>query len=231
MGRGRTFFGILISAVYLIWIALLILPKLSAISGLALNEIGDFFAGVFGPLAFLWLVLGYFQQGAELRQNNEALRLQAEELRNAVEQQKELVAVTREQVTIEMENIQQARAAMAAQVRPLFVVGSGGGSHSGNSHEMGFTLTNLGAPVTDVSVIFEGAMSSISTHINALDTKSVRQFKFGFNGDGSDIGSTMIVRYMDSNGGRGEYRYYIWAELVDNRPALKFITPVDQEGA
>ena len=32
---------------------------------LKLNEIGDLSAGIFGPVAFLWLVLGYIQQGKE----------------------------------------------------------------------------------------------------------------------------------------------------------------------
>lgn len=49
---------------------------------LKLNELGDFLAGTFGPIAFLWLVLGFLQQGRELR-------LQAEELRNSVQQQTE----------------------------------------------------------------------------------------------------------------------------------------------
>jgi hypothetical protein len=57
---------------------------------LSLNEKGDFLAGLFAPVAFLWLVLGYRQQGKELQQNTEALRMQAEELqhtRKAVELQ------------------------------------------------------------------------------------------------------------------------------------------------
>jgi hypothetical protein len=52
---------------------------------LALNGWGDWAAGTFAPLAFLWLVLGYFQQGEELR-------LQARELRNSVDQQKDLAS-------------------------------------------------------------------------------------------------------------------------------------------
>ena len=55
------------------------------------NEWGDYFAGIFAPLAFLWLVLGYLQQGEELR-------LQAEELRNSVEQQAEIARVARDQL-------------------------------------------------------------------------------------------------------------------------------------
>lgn len=44
---------------------------------LSLNNLGDFLAGVFSPLALLWLVLGYRQQGRELR-------LQANELSRTV---------------------------------------------------------------------------------------------------------------------------------------------------
>lgn len=52
------------------------------------NNFGDFWAGTFAPLAFWWLVLGYFQQGIELRQNVEALKRQSEETGKLVEQAK-----------------------------------------------------------------------------------------------------------------------------------------------
>ena len=58
------------------------------------NEIGDFLAGFFSPIALMWLVFGYFQQGEELRLNTEAIKLQVKELNLSVEQQKELVKVT-----------------------------------------------------------------------------------------------------------------------------------------
>ncbi len=51
-----------------------------------LNELGDFLAGFLSPLFFFWLVIGYFQQGEELRQNTEALRQQSQELKRAAEQ-------------------------------------------------------------------------------------------------------------------------------------------------
>jgi len=43
------------------------------------NNFGDFWSGTFAPLAFWWLVLGYFQQGIELRQNVAALEQQSKE--------------------------------------------------------------------------------------------------------------------------------------------------------
>ncbi|WP_425878803.1 hypothetical protein [Acinetobacter sp. TWP2-2-3] len=45
-----------------------------------LNEFGDFIAGAFAPLAFFWLVRGFYQQGKGLEQNSEALKMQAVEL-------------------------------------------------------------------------------------------------------------------------------------------------------
>ena len=62
------------------------------------NELGDFLAGSFAPLAFLFLYLGYKQQGEELKQNTKALNLQAEELKNSVEQQKELVKIQQQEL-------------------------------------------------------------------------------------------------------------------------------------
>ncbi|MDV4263329.1 hypothetical protein ACG9XY_12440 [Acinetobacter seifertii] len=58
-----------------------------------LNEVGDFLAGVFAPLAFLFLYLGYSQQGKEMQQNTAALKLQAIELKNSVNEQKRLIKI------------------------------------------------------------------------------------------------------------------------------------------
>ena len=50
------------------------------------DELGGFLEGSFAPLAFLWLVIGYFLQREELRQNTDALRAQAREIQLSVEQ-------------------------------------------------------------------------------------------------------------------------------------------------
>lgn len=64
-------------------------------SPMSLNELGDFLAGVFAPIAFLFLYLGYKQnseslkiQSEELRASTEALTLQVSEMKESVEQQK-----------------------------------------------------------------------------------------------------------------------------------------------
>ena len=57
-----------------------------------LNELGDFLAGVFTPLAFFWLVYGYLLQSKELRLQREELAL----TRKQLDKQTELL---QEQVT------------------------------------------------------------------------------------------------------------------------------------
>ena len=43
-------------------------------------DIGSFLEGAFAPLAFLWLVIGYFLQKKELRQNTDAMKMQFVEI-------------------------------------------------------------------------------------------------------------------------------------------------------
>lgn len=68
------------------------------------NELGDFLAGIFSPVAFFWLIYGYIQQGRQLEQNTKALeqqeralQLQIEEMKESVRQQSELVNIQRQQ--------------------------------------------------------------------------------------------------------------------------------------
>ncbi len=57
-----------------------------AFAQLPAEELGSFLEGAFAPLAFLWLVIGYFLQQQELVQNTQALRAQAEEIGRTAEQ-------------------------------------------------------------------------------------------------------------------------------------------------
>ena len=49
------------------------------------DQIGGFLEGAFAPLAFLWLVIGFFLQQRELTANNEAIRQQYHEMRRTAE--------------------------------------------------------------------------------------------------------------------------------------------------
>ncbi len=101
--RGLTWFGFVISGLYIGLVVFYVSYTWPLVTTMEPNEIGDALAGVFAPLAFLWLVLGFMQQGDELKNSVDALKLQGDELRNSVEQQRELVKVTREQLKAEAE--------------------------------------------------------------------------------------------------------------------------------
>jgi hypothetical protein len=72
-------------------------------STMELNAIGDFLAGTVSPLALIWLVAGYLQQGKELKLNTDALRDQHEVMRL---QRKEMA----EQVKLYQQMVVQAEA-------------------------------------------------------------------------------------------------------------------------
>ena len=68
-----------------IWLGLAYLYISNNISWYALGrlpaeQMGSFLEGAFAPLAFLWLVVGYFLQQKELEQNTKALQAQAKQI-------------------------------------------------------------------------------------------------------------------------------------------------------
>lgn len=70
------------------------------ISKINLNEVGDYIAGVAAPVAFLWLVKGFYQQSEQLKINNLSLAAQLQELNNSVEAQNSQAESMREQLRI-----------------------------------------------------------------------------------------------------------------------------------
>ena len=90
-------------------------------SPISLNELGDFLAGIFAPVAFLWLVLGYVQQGKQLEQNikaleqqEQALQLQIDEMKESIKQQKNVVLL-----------LNREREEAKSKVRPKIQISNG----------------------------------------------------------------------------------------------------------
>lgn len=146
MNDRRFKFGVAASAVWLIGAAALLLLKRADLASMQPNAWGDFFAGCFALLAFLWLVLGYLQQGEELRLSSDALRLQAEELQHSVEQQRQLVEVTRQQVEHERGVLEEERQQRILEMRPSMQVSNRGGNihHGDGTAAYGIEFSNAG---------------------------------------------------------------------------------------
>ena len=83
----RLSFGLLVTGV---WLALGFFYIANVVGWLGFArqsapDLGGFLEGAFAPLAFLWLVIGFFLQQRELRHNNRAIRMQYEMMRTATQ--------------------------------------------------------------------------------------------------------------------------------------------------
>lgn len=152
MTDKRYQFGLWLSISWVIGMVALLFVKSADVAAMTPNSWGDFFAGAFAPLAFLWLVLGYLQQGEELRLSTEALRLQAEELKNSVVQQRELVEVSRQQVESEREALLFERRLREDLSQPKFsVIGTGGTFRGDGVSTYSISVSNTGHDATSFS--------------------------------------------------------------------------------
>lgn len=134
-----------LTAIYVGAAILIMGSRFDELIDLKLNEIGDLSAGVFGPVAFLWLVLGYLQQGRELKLSSEALQLQAKELNNSVIQQCEMVAAQK----TSLQNYERS-------LEPLLHLDVNDAGWDGHDFYVRLTLRNTGAYCESVIVHLTG---------------------------------------------------------------------------
>ncbi|POC19456.1 hypothetical protein CRN42_13715 [Vibrio vulnificus] len=93
-------FGSLMTVIWIVFFAFLVVVKWDDAAKMNLNEWGDFLAGITAPVAFLWLIIGYFLQRVELRENTAALVEQREEMTKQAEELANLTKHLREAVQI-----------------------------------------------------------------------------------------------------------------------------------
>ena len=84
----RTWFGLVLTFAWLMlgYFYISITVGWNAFTVLPADELGNFLEGAFAPLAFLWLVIGYFIQQRELERNTEALSSQLHQIERSAEQ-------------------------------------------------------------------------------------------------------------------------------------------------
>ena len=151
MERKRAISGGFLSVMWLaVWaVAYCVAPPNKP---LQFNEWGDFLSGIVAPLAFLWLILGYMQQGEELRLNTTALKSQQRELERTAVETADLAAATRRLATATQNQVEQAE----LEARPLleFAHRSAGTRHiKAYLHNHGGTARNLRVGGTPMGVV------------------------------------------------------------------------------
>ncbi|OBY27983.1 hypothetical protein [Leisingera sp. JC1] len=140
------------------------------------NEIGDFLAGVAGPVALFWLVIGYYQQRKELQNSSDALRLQAAELASATRQHTSLARSSLEQLNFEKQKYELSEKSRLASERGKFVVSHGSCWHNGKFVEFYVDVTNLGQAVADFSFLFPAGL--IQTTSEANDNQEFAEMEY-----------------------------------------------------
>lgn len=205
MNKGLAWIGILGTGLYLALIGYLTQDRLIILRTMELNNLGDFLAGAFGPLAILWLILGFFQQGYELRQNNEALKLQADELRNSVNQQKEMVGIAGRQLEAELEKMLYDREQREKALLPNFKLAATVPTSTDKTLNAVLRLENFGSLAEEVELdvvgggigrtaaIDTGGKLEIGYQIDAVDGEYPVVLKYKYSGRSGILKYTMKV--------------------------------------
>ncbi len=193
--------GVIGTLIYVLALVVYVLVCHRAVFAMEPAEFGTFLGGIVSPLAFLWLVLGFFQQGDELRYSADALWLQGQELRHSVEQQRQLVAVNREQVDAEIAARKVAEQEAERLSKPNFVLTSMGWINSGGTRTFKFRITNSGALCSKVHLAYgEGSRS-----LAIMGTGDSIDFEFVFE-PGEEIASqAATLTSTDARGRTGSH--------------------------
>jgi hypothetical protein len=133
---------------------LIFIKQSPTVTLLASNELGDFLAGVFAPLAFMFLYLGYRQQQEGLKQNTEVLRLQVQELQENVKQQKLLQENSEENLALLKSKIESENKKELILAQPFFHISCKEFKEIENTDSLGWELeiSNSGKIARNVQV-------------------------------------------------------------------------------
>lgn len=187
--------GIGVTVAYLLALLTQIWYRLPSFYGLELNEVGDFLAGVLGPLSIFWLILSFKQQGDELK-------AQAAEMAHSVNEQKELVKVAAQQFMASIEALELQRKSVALQYAPKVIIESAIYYARGEEDFISLHAQNLGEHARNFSLIVDGeGIEAVAANSCALLDKNdnvVVEFKVLRNADFSLI--KFYVRYEDMFG-------------------------------
>lgn len=213
MNNRLSLIGIGMSVAYLGFGAYLLRTRFDELQQLPLNNLGDFLAGAFGPLAIFWLVLGFFQQREELRLNTRALEAQAEELRNSVEQQRKLVEFTRED--------HHAKRLAAQPKLALQSVNAYYPSAPGTVYQA--RIYNFGSTATDLRLSVTPTLPKLTPReFSALAPTGALTFEFEHDSENPQSSVQLAISYTDAMDKPGKVNFILRTTWSEGRSTLEF---------
>lgn len=99
------FWGLVLSALWAVGVLAFVCWKWAKISGMEPNAFGDMMAGLFAPLAALWLVVAVFLQKDELIAQRKELALQREASQDQAKQAKSAVEIAQAAFNRDSDNL------------------------------------------------------------------------------------------------------------------------------
>lgn len=198
--------GIVLTIGWIGFLAIYCFVMSSVFATLPPNEFGDFLAGAFAPLAFAWLVLGFWQQGVELRHSAHALRMQAKELQESVVQQRDLVNVTRDQLAHERERIDAQERELHRTSQPIFEIMQVGVMRIASTAGWQFQLRLLNHGRTCTRVTIYEDFSGRKFNVAKLETGSHHDFSLD-TPDDSDSEFFIDIHFRDARLRDGSTRF------------------------
>lgn len=178
------------------------------------NEIGDFFAGILGPLAIIWVVLGFLQQGSELR-------LQVAEMANSVAQQREMVGVTRESLEHARQTVLAEQEAERQKYKPNLrikvmrstvsgVIDATTGKPKKLQTRCRLLILNAGEKLSDLDISLQPEPHKFAnTHAALLDASGEIDRYFVFTEYGEAIPDTLEIQCTSADGTRYRMVYAV----------------------
>ncbi|WP_143516209.1 CbtA family protein [Pseudomonas sp. B10(2017)] len=228
--------GAALTLAYVAIVLPIIWGRVDTLLTMPLNEVGDFLAGAFGPLAILWLVLGFLQQGEELGQNTKALEfqgdelklstkallMQAKELKNSVEQQTIMAEAAKQQREEYLASLEADRKRRELEIKVLFSLRTGNSGYPDSSGMVAneIRITNDGYRahnvVLDMQLPFD---DSEPFHIGGFRAHSAQSVVVHIPNDSIPRSGTAVLRYEDADGNQKVERF---GYMITNQNRIEF---------
>lgn len=200
--------GGVITGLYLALVVALAYMNRGSFQDLGLNGVGDFLAGAFGPVAFLWLILGYLQQGKELRASSQALLAQCDQLANSAEQQRLALEISKSQMNLAHEKHQIEMIELEEAIRPRISVSFGRFGNTLNYHyyDFEFLVSNSAAYNLEVRWCYGNVEHSALT-AGYIGARAKEKFQVTFGFDESPVNFEITVSCENVRGRKYSYKF------------------------